>query len=190
MVLFGSVLSGTLCAFWTWVPISFPRFGDFFQIYSLPLSLSSSSGTPVLYNVNINVFDVISNTSQTILTLSFFSPASLISTTLSSSSLICSSVPSNLPLIPFGDFFLSVIVFFLSVLFLFIFSSSAKNSDFSVCPMFSGLLRLPSPWTLLGILLLSPSFNSSFGVLSYFFTGSMFLCYLILPNFLFLFLCI
>ena len=42
--LFGFIWLGTLWAFWTWMPVSFPRFGKlqplFLQISFLPLSLS------------------------------------------------------------------------------------------------------------------------------------------------------
>ena len=51
--LFGFILYGTLCMSYTWVTVSFPRFGRFqllcLQLYFHPVStLSSPSGTPIL----------------------------------------------------------------------------------------------------------------------------------------------
>ena len=58
----------------------------------------------------------------------------MVSTTLSSSSLICSYVSFGLLLIPSSVFFISVIIFFISIWLFFIFSNSLlKTSNFSLC---------------------------------------------------------
>ena len=146
MVLFGSVLSGTLC-FLNLNTYFLSQVRGLFQICSQPLSLSSSSGTPVLYNVNINVVDVISDVSQTILTLSFFSPASVISIILPSSSLIYSSTIQSI----IDSFWCFLLLLFVCFSCLLLSSSSLFCSLYfpalvkfltshSVCPNFSGLL--------------------------------------------------
>ena len=51
--LLGFILPGILCAFWTWVAISFPMLGKFLTVISSnifpgPFSLSSLSGTSIM----------------------------------------------------------------------------------------------------------------------------------------------
>ena len=53
VVLFELILSETLCAYWTWVSVSFPKLEMFSAImssrkFSAPFSLSSNSGTPIM----------------------------------------------------------------------------------------------------------------------------------------------
>ena len=77
--------------------------------------------------------------SQSVLTpfYSVFHSASVITTTLSSTSLVQSPVSFSLLLIPSGVFFISVIVFFIFVWLFFIFSNSLlKTLNFSVYPFF------------------------------------------------------
>ena len=68
VVLFGLILFGTLCAFQTWISVSFFRLGTFkllcFQICSISFSLLGS------FNVNVSVLDVVLEFSCTILSLS------------------------------------------------------------------------------------------------------------------------
>ena len=64
---------------------------------------------------------------------SFFCLASVISTTLSSSSLIHSSVSSNILFIPSSVYFISFILFFISVWFFIFLNSLFKTSNFSFC---------------------------------------------------------
>ena len=105
--------------------VSFSRLGKFSAIissnvfYSL-FSLSSFSGTP--YNVHVTMLDGIAVFPKSILILHFSSHLlSLISITLSSKSLICSSASSNLLFISSSVYVISFIVFFISDQFLFIF---------------------------------------------------------------------
>ena len=91
----------------------------------------------------------------------------MISTTLSSTSLICTSAPFTLLLIPYSVFFISVIVVFISVWFFFIFSNSLLRMSNLVCssslPSVSLIITLNS---LLGRLPVSSSLSSSSGALS------------------------
>ena len=65
--LFGLILFGTLCAFWTWMSVSFPSFGKFSAIissnmFSAPfLSLFSFWDS---YNANVSMLDVVSEVSN------------------------------------------------------------------------------------------------------------------------------
>ena len=66
----GFTLYGTLCAFWTWLTISFSMLRKFKTIISSKIFLyhfffSSSSGTP--YNSNVGVFYIIPEVSETVL---------------------------------------------------------------------------------------------------------------------------
>ena len=63
--LLGFILYGTLCASWTWVPVSFPMFVKFStiissNIFSGPFCLSSPSGRMLFsHNVNVIAFNVV-----------------------------------------------------------------------------------------------------------------------------------
>ena len=111
----------------------------------------------------------------------FFSEL-VISTTLSSTSLICTSAPFTLLLIPYSVFFISVIVVFISVWFFFIFSNSLLRMSNLVCssslPSVSLIITLNS---LLGRLPVSSSLSSSSGALSCSF-GTYFSVFFFLQN--------
>ena len=130
VVLFGLILFGTLCAFQTWISASFFRLGTFkllcFQIRSVSFSLLGS------YNVNVSVIYVVLEFSCTILSLSFFCSISVISTTLSSSLLTCSSVFAYLLLILSGVL-LSQVLYSSSLLVLLYTLCLLKASKFSLC---------------------------------------------------------
>ena len=81
------------------------------------------------YSGNIHMLDVVPWT-VLISFHSFFCSTSVISTTLSSTSLICSSAPFTLLLIPYSVFFISIIVCFISVWFFFCGVCSAFKCSF------------------------------------------------------------
>ena len=97
----GFILYGTLCAFWTWVTVSFPRLC--FQllclhnIFSGPFSLSFSETpiTRILVHLTLSQRSLKPSSFLFIL-FSFFYPVAVISTILSASLLIHSSVSFSL----------------------------------------------------------------------------------------------
>ena len=130
VVLFVLVMFGTLCACWTWVSASYPmlrtfssvKSSDIFSALFFLLSFCDS------YNVNVTMLDLRgllnfpyylkNKNKQTNKTqFYFFYLPGGISTTLFSSSLIHSSVSSNLLLIHSSIFFVSLRYF--SCLFLY-----------------------------------------------------------------------
>ena len=96
--LLGFLLPGTLCAFWTWLTISFPMFRRFSAIISKKcflslFSLSSPSGTPIMQML---VHLMLSQRSLRLssflfILFSIFCSTAVISTILSSRSFIHSS---------------------------------------------------------------------------------------------------
>ena len=122
--LLGFIMTGTLCASWTWVAISFPMLGKFStiissNIFSGPFFLSSPSGTPIM---RISVRLMLSQKSLQLssflfILFSLFCSVAMISTILSSSSLIRSSASVLLLLIPLVYF--SFQLLYCSSLFLF-----------------------------------------------------------------------
>ena len=124
----------------------------------------------------------------------FFCLPLVISTTLSSILLICSSVSFSLLLIPCSVFFISITVFFSFVWLFFIFYNLLlKTSNFPLC---ASILLLSSSITFtittlnsfLGRLLTSTLLSSSSDVLSCSFVWNEFLCHLILLKLLFIIL--
>ena len=115
MFLLGFILYGTLCTSWTWVTVSFPMLGKFSviissNIFSGPFSLSYPSVAPIMQML---VCLMLSHRSLDcpaffFILFSLFCSVAVISTTLSSSSLICSSACYSA--IPSSVFFISVIV--------------------------------------------------------------------------------
>ena len=116
MFLLGFILYRTLCASWTWLTISFSMLGKFSAIIS-----SKNFSYPFFYSsVWMLVCLILSQRSLRLSSVLFilftlFCSSEVISTTLSSSSLICSSVSDILLLIPSRVFLISIIVFFVSV---------------------------------------------------------------------------
>ena len=120
--LLGFILYVTLCACWTWLNISFSMLGKFSTIisskfFSYTFLFSSTSGTPI---IQMLLHLILSHgslrlSSVLFILLTLFCSSSVISTTLSSRSLICSSAPDILLLIPSRVFLISVIVLFVSV---------------------------------------------------------------------------
>ena len=122
MDFFGFILFGTLCVFWMWMSVSFPRLGKFqllrLQICSLSLFLSLSSfyGTPLVRILVEMLFQSSLKLSSFLRVLFSFCYSDccsdrVISTTLFSWSLIHFSVFSNL-FIPSSVFFISIIILF------------------------------------------------------------------------------
>ena len=136
--LFGFILFGILCVFWTWMSVSFQVrevFGYFFLKYILCPFLSLFPFWD-LYNEKISTpygapRDVLNYLHFFFNSFFFFLLTAWVTpTTLSSqwnSSPVYSSVSPNL-LIPYNVFFISIIVFFSFVWFFFIFSNSLLNS--------------------------------------------------------------
>ena len=123
-VLFLLVMFGTLCACWTWVSVSYPmlrtfssvKSSDIFSALFFLLSFCDS------YNVNVTTLDFRGllnfpyylkkkKTKANKKQFYFFYLPGRISTTLSSSSLIHSSVPSNLLLIHSSIFLFHYCIF-------------------------------------------------------------------------------
>ena len=111
VVHFGLILLGAFCAFWTWMYVSFRRLGNFSAIIS---SNNSSSTFSLLllgpHTMQMLVPLMLSQRSLKLssflfIIFSFFCSASVISTTLSSSSLIHSSVSFNVLLISSSVYF-------------------------------------------------------------------------------------
>ena len=163
----GLILYGTLCTSWTWVTLSSSRLGRFSaiissNIFSSPLSLSLSppSGTPIMQML------VHLMLSQRALKLSpfffFFCSDSVISTNLSSSFVICFSVSSDLLLIPYSVFYISVIVCSSLWFFLYMFLNSLlRTFNSSLCssslfPSSLNIFMIITPWTLYWVDCLSP----------------------------------
>ena len=103
----GFILLGTLWVSWTWVVNSFLTLGKLSTIisssvFSCPLSLSYSSGTPM---IRVGAFNIVPKVSEVVLIsfnyfFSFLLSASFISTILFSTSLILSYASVILLLIP------------------------------------------------------------------------------------------
>ena len=119
--LLGFILSGTLCTSWTWVSISFPLLGNFFSyclfryfLRSL-FSLSSPSGAPIMQMLVCLMLSQRSLRLSPFLFIFFslFCSMAVISTSLSLGHLCIVLV--ILLLIPFGLFFISVILLVTSV---------------------------------------------------------------------------
>ena len=126
---------------------------------------------------------------------SFLCSASVISTTQSSSLLICFSLSPNLLLIPSSLFFISVIVFF-NYLWFFIFSNYLLKTYCNF--LLYAWILFPGSWiifviitlnSLLGRLPVSMSLSCFYGVLSCSFVWNIILCHLLLSKVLFVFLC-
>lgn len=117
MDLFGFILFGSLCASWTWLPVSFPKLSTFSAL--IPLSkfsvhLSFPSGISIMQTL------ICFRLSQRCFKLSSFLKIEscyiwVFSTMLSYKSLIHSSAFSNLLLIPSSMFF-SFLLFYSSAL--------------------------------------------------------------------------
>ena len=124
---------------------------------------------------------------------SLFCSAAVISSILSFSSLIHSSASVIMLLITYSVFFISVIVLLISVCLFFSYSRSLLNisSIFSICAS----ILFPRSWIIFTIITqnsfsgrwpISTSLIYSSGVLSCSFIWDIFLCHLILSNFLWL----
>jgi len=111
--LLGFIRPGTLSASRTWLAFSFPTFGKFWaiissNIFSGPLSLSSPSGTPIMWMFVHLMLSQRSQTSFFKILFSILCSVAVISTTLSSRSFICLSVLVILILISPNVLFISV----------------------------------------------------------------------------------
>lgn len=106
---------------------------------------------------------------------------------MSSSLLIHSSVSSNLLLIPSNIYFILVIVIISSIWFFFMFSNSL--SDFILCSFFLWVHWASSwslPWTLYRQVVYHHFVYFLFLVFVLFFFWRIFICFLILPNSLYI----
>ena len=114
------------------------------------------------YNSNVGAFDIVPAVSETILSsfhsFYFICSSEVISTILSSGSLISSSAPDILLLIPSGVFLLSAIVSFFSVCLFF-------NSPKSLL-IYSFIVSMLFPWLLIIFTIII--LNSFSGSLPYF----------------------
>ena len=115
--LLGFILYGTLCASWTWLTISFSMLGKFStiissKIFSYPFFLSSSSGTPIIQMFTHLILSQRSLRLSSVLFILFtlFCSSEVISTIFSFSSLVHSSAPDILLLIPSRVFLISVVL--------------------------------------------------------------------------------
>ena len=134
--LLGFILYGTLCASWTWLPISFPMIWKFLTIISSNIFSDPfyfpSSGIPVIWML---VHLMLSRKSLRLSSILFFLFSlycfvTVISTILSSRSLIHSSASVILLLIPSRVFLISFIVLFIIVCLLFSSSRSVLKVFF------------------------------------------------------------
>ena len=118
-----------ICAFWIWIFLSQVKevFSHYVFEYVLSPSLSLFFSWD-LYNLFINMFEVVALSLKLSLFLFFFLSlfTSVISTTLSSGPLLCFSLLSNLLLIPYSVSLLLIIRLFTCVWFFFIFSHFIK----------------------------------------------------------------
>ena len=121
--LLGFILYGTHCASWIWVSVSFPILGNFsaiisWNIFSVPFSLSSASGTPIMQMlVHVMLFQSSHGLPPFLFNLFFlFCSSSVISTSLSSISLIHFSAFCILLLFPLMWIFLFQLLCFSSLL--------------------------------------------------------------------------
>lgn len=148
------------------------------------------------YNANIGAFTAVPESFKSpsfpFILFSLFGSKTVNSIILSSISLFCSSVSWILLLTPSSVFFISIILFFSSIWFLYIFYLFVNLLPVFIysSPEFIEHVYKHYPNSLLGRLLIPTSLSSSSGALSRSFIWNTFLSCLILPNSLSLVLCI
>ncbi|KAF6384984.1 hypothetical protein mRhiFer1_008837 [Rhinolophus ferrumequinum] len=191
--LFGFILVGILCTSWACMLVSFIRLGKVSDIitsnmFSIPCFLSSPSSIPMMHMVLHLMLSQrsLKPSSLFFILFSFCCSVWVIAANLSSKSLIRSSASSNLLVIPSSEFFISVIVFFISNwLFIMISLSFFMSSLSSLNILIISVLNSVSDR-----LVTSVSFGSISGGFFCSFIWDMFLCFPILADSLCLLRCI
>ena len=197
--LFDFILYGTLWASWIWKTVSFPMFRKFLaitfsNILLLPFSLSPHSRIPVMRILVYMMFSQRSFKLSSFLFFLFSFAVQLQWFLLLSLPAYCSSPLHHLVCCWFllMYFFISVILLFISVLcslyFLFVKNLQLLALYVHFSCNFSVIFTVITLNLLSGRFPVSTSFSSSSEILSYSLIWNMFLCCLVLPELLFVFL--